>query len=149
MATRRASRLLLAGLLPGALAAGVARAAAPEHDYLQFCVGCHRLDGSGSAANGVPELRGVVGRFLRVPSGRAFVVQVAGVAQAPLDDAALARLLNWLLPRMDADGLPAGFEPYTAAEVAHLRATRPGDVPAMRARVLEEIAARDAAAAPH
>ena len=68
-------------------------------------------------------------------------------AQAPLDDAAIAALLNWLLPRMDADGLPDDFQPYTAAEVAHLRATRPGDVPALRQRALDEVAALEAGAA--
>jgi mono/diheme cytochrome c family protein len=146
--TRTARALLVASAL--ALLAGAAapaRAQPPEHDYLQFCVGCHRVDGSGSAQNGVPDMRGVVGRFLRTPTGRAFVVQVAGVAQAPLDDAALATLLNWLLPRMDAAGLPDDFQPYTAAEVAHLRATRPGDVPAMRQRALDELAALEATAA--
>ncbi|MEQ8231878.1 MAG: hypothetical protein RLW61_11145 [Gammaproteobacteria bacterium] len=130
--------------------AGVAQAQPPELDYLQHCLGCHREDGSGSARNGVPDMRGVIGRFARVPSGRAFLVQVAGVAQAPLDDAALAALINWLLPRMDAAGLPDDFTPYTAAEIGRLRAARPGDLGALRAQALADLAASEgrASAAP-
>ncbi|MEQ8663709.1 MAG: hypothetical protein RLW62_23065, partial [Gammaproteobacteria bacterium] len=74
-ASRRAARVLYAALL---LACG-AQAQPPQLDYLQHCLGCHREDGSGSARNGVPDMRGVIGRFARVPRGRAFLVQVAGV----------------------------------------------------------------------
>jgi len=140
-ACRRPARARAA---PAALllaAATAVSAQPPETDYLQFCLGCHREDGSGSARNGVPDMRGVIGRFAHVPSGRAFLIQVAGVAQAPLDDAALAALMNWLLPRMDAAGLPRDFAPYTAAEVADLRAARPGDLGALRAQALADLAA--------
>lgn len=143
-ARRRPARVRAAHAATAALLLATAAAVPaqpPEIDYLQFCLGCHREDGSGSARNGVPDMRGVIGRFAHVPSGRAFLIQVAGVAQAPLDDAALAALMNWLLPRMDAAGLPADFAPYTAAEVARLRAERPGDLGALRAQALADLAA--------
>jgi len=69
----------------------------------------------------VPALAGSVGRFLRVPGGREFLVRVPGVAQAALDDTALADVLNWILERFGRDDLPQGFVPYAAAEVGRLR----------------------------
>jgi len=44
-----------------------------------------------------------------------------GVAQAALDDTALADVLNWILERFGRDDLPQGFVPYAAAEVGRLR----------------------------
>jgi len=58
------------------------------------------------------------------------------VAQAPLDDAALAAVLNWMLHRFDPAHLPADFVPYTAAEVGPLRAKPLIDVDGTRRRVL-------------
>ena len=118
-----------------------AQTSAAELDYLQHCSGCHQSDGGGSAANHVPPLPGSVGHFLRSTSGRAFVIQVGGVAQAPISDAALASLLNWMLPAFDQANLPGDFSPYTAVEVASARATRPGDIAASRAHVVAELRA--------
>lgn len=112
------------------------------HDYLLYCSGCHRDDGSGSAVNQVPPLPGSVGNFVHTAAGRAFLIQIAGVAQTPLGDAALARLMNWLLARFGAAELPADFKPYTGDEVARYRATRPADQSAQRASVVAELARR-------
>jgi cytochrome c553 len=86
-----------------------------EHDYILNCSGCHRIDGAGSrtvpSLQAMPELRGT-------PGVRAYWVQVPGAAQAPLSDARLAALMNWLVERF------AGKRPepaYTAGEVARLR----------------------------
>ena len=97
-----------------------ARAGSPSLDYALNCQGCHRADGTGTAGS-VPALAGSVGTFLRVPGGREFLVRVPGVAQAALDDAALADVLNWILERFGRDDLPQGFVPYAAAEVGRLR----------------------------
>jgi mono/diheme cytochrome c family protein len=85
------------------------------------CQGCHRPDGSGSSAT-APALAGTVAKFLHVRGGREYLGRVPGVASAPLSDADLAELLNWMLWRFDAAHLPANFQPYTAAEVGVLRA---------------------------
>ena len=37
-----------------------------------------------------------LGSLLATPAGRAYLVRVPGVAQAPLDDERLAALLNWV-----------------------------------------------------
>src|SRR5262249_48882191 len=68
---------------------GVAGAYAPSVEYALNCQGCHRADGIGTPGS-VPPLAGSVARFLTVPGGREYLVRVPGVAQAPLDDAALA-----------------------------------------------------------
>lgn len=44
-----------------------------------------------------------------------------GVATADLDDARLANLVNWTLYTFDPQHMPAGFRPYTAAEIGALR----------------------------
>ncbi len=112
-----------------------------ELDYLQQCSGCHQADGSGSATNRVPPLPDSVGHFARSAAGRAFLVQVGGVAQSPLSDGAIAALLNWLLQTFDAANLPASFTPFSAAEVAAARAHRPADIAALRESLAATLAA--------
>ena len=102
-------------------------------------MGCHLEDGSGAPGR-VPSLVGQMGRFLRVPGGRAYLVQVPGAAQSTLDDAALAALLNWMLRTFSPAELGADFAPYAADEVARYRAVRPTDVSKLRAELLERLA---------
>jgi len=85
------------------------------------CQGCHRPDGSGSAAT-APALAGTVAKFLHVRGGREYLARVPGVATSPLGDADLAEVVNWMLWRFDAAHLPANFAPYTPAEIGALRA---------------------------
>lgn len=118
-----------------------ARADSPAIDYLHHCAGCHLPDGRGSLPNNIPNMVGTVGHFLRLPEGRAYVVQVPGTAQAPLSDSETAALLNWMLPAFSAKELPADFEPYTAEEVARYRADRPADVAGQRRAIVEKLEA--------
>ncbi len=107
-----------------------AAVAAEADDYLLHCAGCHRLDASGSAT--VPALD-EIGLLFRLPGGREYLGSVPGAAQAPLSDARLAQLLNWLLPRF---GHTPARPPYTAAEVRRLRAKPLRDPVGARARLL-------------
>jgi cytochrome c553 len=132
-AARRALALALA-----LAAARAVSAAPPQQDYILQCMGCHLEDGSGAPGR-VPSLVGQMGRFLQVPGGRAYLVQVPGAAQSTLDDAALAALLNWMLQRFSPAELRADFEPYRADEVARYRAERPADVAKLRRELLERI----------
>ena len=96
-------------------AAAAAEAESPSdarvaQDYLLSCGGCHELDGSGSAR--VPSLRGV-DRLLAKPGGRDYVLRVPGVASAPLSDARLAALLDWVFVSFGNHAAPR----FTAAEV--------------------------------
>ncbi len=123
------------------LAPGVAAAqgtSGPALDYAVTCQGCHRADGAGTPGT-VPALAGSVGKFLRVPGGREFLVRVPGVAQAPLDDAALAAVLNWMLARFGRDDVPKGFVPYTAEEVGRLRGRPLTDVAGARRQLARAI----------
>ena len=127
----RACVWVAAWLLPAAVAA----AYTPDVDYALNCQGCHRADGAGTPGT-IPALAGSVARFLGVPGGREYLGRVPGVAQAPLGDAALAAVLNWILWRFDAAHVPAGFAPYTAVEEGRLRASPLTDVVGVRARLL-------------
>ena len=99
---------------------GEAARAAARFDYLLHCAGCHRPDGSGAPPE-VPSLRGPMGLMAATPDGRAYVARVPEVAQSPLGDAELARLLNWVLSEFNAETLPAGFRPLTNDEVGAAR----------------------------
>jgi mono/diheme cytochrome c family protein len=135
---RRSRTRLLLVLAAVVAAVPAARAASPAVAYALNCQGCHRADGSGTPGS-VPALAGSVGRFLRIPGGREYLVQVPGVAQAPLDDAAIAGVLNWIVERFDRAGAPADFAPYTASEVARLRRQPLTDVDAVRERLLRTL----------
>jgi hypothetical protein len=108
-------------------------------DYMLHCQGCHLADGRG-APDAVPDLRGSLGALLAVPGGRAFLVHVPGSRNSPLDDAGLAGVLNWMV-RAFATTPVDPFEPYTAGEVARLRAEPPVDVAAQRSALYGAIGA--------
>ncbi len=112
-------------------------AARARLQFLHHCSGCHLADGKGSPAYGIPPMPGVLGRFLHVRGGREYIVQVPGVMNTSLSDADIANLMNWLLPTVSAATLPASFEPYTAEEIAQLRLSRPLDVIARRAQLID------------
>jgi len=107
------------------------------------CMGCHGADGRGTTNGEVPPLRDAVGSFARLPAGRRFLVQVPGVANAALEPASLAELLNWMLYEYSAAELPADFKPFTGAEVAELRRTPIEDVGRVRATLLERLRAAE------
>ena len=114
-----------------------------EADYMLNCQGCHLPNGSGFPARQVPDLRNQMGRFLSVPGGREFLVQVPGSAQSALNDADLARVLNAMLLRFSAAQLPADFQPYTAAEIGALRRQPLAQVSEVRSELLERIARQE------
>jgi len=117
------------------LAASTVHAYTPEVDYVLNCQGCHRADGAGTPGS-VPPLKDTVARFLGVTGGREYLARVPGVAQAPLDDAALAAVLNWMLDHFDHAHVPPGFTPYAADEVGRLRRDPLVDVEGTRRKLL-------------
>ena len=113
-------------------------------NYQLQCAGCHLGNGMGSAANDTPRMAGFVGNFLKVPGGREFLVRVPGMSQSALDNAQLADLLNWLIR---ADGMagkstPADYQPYSADEVAELRAETMLNLPGPRAGLIQQMRAQ-------
>lgn len=123
---------LLAVLLPLAAQAGER----PRTNFLLHCSGCHRQDGGGSPENGIPSMKDRVGHFLRLPEGRAFLVQVPGTSQSSLGDGDTAELLNWMVVALSPNAVPSNRAPYTRDEVARLRASPLNDVAAVRASVV-------------
>ena len=139
-----AGRAVFGWLLPFVLAQPLYAGEPPNTqrarvDYMLNCQGCHLPDGDG--AGDVPRMKNFVSNFLKVPGGRAFLVQVPGSANAALDDARLAALLNWMLAEISRDQLPADFRPYSAEEVRAYRATPLRDVLKTRAQLIQKIAA--------
>ena len=103
----------------------------PAESYLLHCSGCHGREARG-VAEVSPTLHGI-GYLLDVAGGRAYLVRVPGVAQAPVSDAALANLLNWVLATY-SERPPD--PPYDAEEVGALRADPLRDPLAAREELL-------------
>jgi len=125
------------GLLGGAAAAS----ADPHVDYMLECQGCHLPDGSGKPG-AVPSLRDSIGRFLEVPGGRAFLVQVPGSATSPLSDARLATLLNWMIREFGPADVARRMRPYEVKEIAVWRARPLVDVETTRAALVARMSPR-------
>ncbi len=109
--------------------------------YVLNCAGCHQFDGSGSRSHEIPNMRGAVGNFLRLPEGRAFLVQVPGTSNSKLTDAQIATLLNWMVAEFSRREIPPDFMPYTPDEVTRLRHRPLDDVAATRAAIVARLAA--------
>lgn len=119
--------IVMLGLFPPLAGAATSQT---EIDYMLHCRGCHGQD--GEAHPRVPALRGNVAALMRVPGGREYLVRVPGVARAALDDDRLAELLDWVVARFGE----GDYAPYSAAEVAPLRAAPLVDPTIERARLL-------------
>ena len=101
------------------LACSLTVAADPRSHYLIHCMGCHLVDGSGQPPD-VPVFGDTTRLMATTEAGREYLVQVPGAAQAPLDDKALAAVINWLLNEYTSG---EAFAPFTADEVTRHRAT--------------------------
>lgn len=130
-------------LLLAALSAQVPATEPRQFDYMLNCQGCHLPDGSGNPQRSVPAFAGQLGKFLWIPGGREYLVQVPGSALSGLSDDALAGVLNWMLARFDAGHLPPDFKPYTGDEIQQWRGAVPADVDTTRNRLLQRIAERE------
>jgi cytochrome c553 len=114
---------LVPAVVAVALALGVASAAQayqPRVNYQLQCMGCHHADGAGEEGR-VPSVRRTLVPFSALADGRDFVLRVPGVAQAPLSDAEIAALLNWMARNLSDVVLPPTFVDYTADEVGRAR----------------------------
>ena len=122
----------------GAQAEGMSSA---RINYILHCQGCHLVDGAGTEEK-VPALKNEVGRFLHVPGGREFLIQVPGTSQSALSDAEVAAVLNWILENFSGEQLPADFVPYDAEEISRYRRPPLANVSEVRANLMELILAR-------
>lgn len=118
----------------------------PRLNYILHCQGCHLVDGAGTPGK-VPALKNEVGRFLRVPGGREFLIQVPGTSQSALSDAEVAAVLNWILENFSKEELPADFMPYTKEEISRYRLPPLANVSTVRAGLMAEISQAEATVA--
>jgi hypothetical protein len=114
-------RAVAAAVIASLVARTALAGGSPAELYTLNCWGCHKPHAEGIPGT-VPRLRNSMGDFLHVPGGRAYLVQVPGVAASSLSNAEVAAVLNWLLITFNKAELPSEFKPYTAEEVARLRA---------------------------
>ena len=109
----------------------------PSYNYKLFCQGCHLPDGTGVLGE-VPSLVNNLSRYIKIPAGREFVVQVPGVMHALLTDAEVAELLNWLVKNFDYQFYVGDeFLPYSSKEVTSIRAKGYVDIVAKRKSILK------------
>ncbi|NMG36315.1 cytochrome c [Azoarcus sp. TTM-91] len=134
----RPARLLLPALL-ALLGMAPPAQADPRMDYMLHCSGCHRPDGSGAPHSGVPSLVGRMGYFARSAEGRDYLIRVPGTANSPLDHAATARVLNWMMDNFSPAERPADFQPYTEAEIAKVRADWLSNAADVRMKLVAEM----------
>jgi len=120
------------------LNAQAAGMSSPRLNYILHCQGCHLPDGAGTPEK-VPALKNEVGRFLHVPGGREFLIQVPGTSQSTLTDAEVAAVLNWILENFSSEQLPTDFIPYATAEISRYRQPPLANVSAVRAKLMEDI----------
>lgn len=109
----RAIAALASALLFQFLPAPQALADSPMFNFLQHCVGCHQIDGSGLPPE-VPNLRKDFGYLIGSPQGRDFMTRVPGVVGAPLPASDVAKLVNWMVNSFYPG---VTFEPFTEAEI--------------------------------
>ena len=95
-------------------------AASPRTNYLLFCSGCHRPMGEGKPPN-VPTLHDELGHMMNVNAMRGYLARVPGSAHAPISNAELTEVLNWLLEEFNAETLPKNFKKLTVGEVTEAR----------------------------
>ena len=92
-----------------------------RQNWILNCQGCHKIDGTGRPAKGLPNLTGEVSKFLNVTGGREYLSRVPGITNASINDAELTELINWTLLRFDPENIPKDHKPYTAEEVTQWR----------------------------
>ena len=115
--------------------------ASPQQDYVLFCMGCHGAQAEGVPGR-VPPLAHALGRYMRTPAGRNYILRVPGAANSVLSDAQLAAVLNWLAQTFDGDELAkSSAPPFSTAEVAALRRLPLPSVLATRNEVVRALAA--------
>jgi mono/diheme cytochrome c family protein len=114
--------------------------ASPAQDYMLYCMGCHGPQAEGVPGK-VPPLAHALGRYMRTPAGRNYVLRVPGAANSVLSDAQLAAVLNWLAQNFDAEELSSGVPLFSPGEVTALRHSPLASVLAARREVIRDLAA--------
>jgi cytochrome c553 len=143
MRLRRLVLTLAASGLP--VLVGAAHAS-PAQDYMLYCMGCHGAEAQGVPGK-IPPLAHALGRYMRTPSGRNYVLRVPGAANSALSDAQLAAVLNWLAQQFNAEDLTADVALFSVSEISAVRHSPLASVLAARREVVRNLAATGTAPA--
>lgn len=114
---------------------------APQSDYVEYCSGCHGMQGNSAPAE-IPVLRGRVGYFMCIKDGRDYLIRLPNVAYSAIDDnQELADMMNFVVFGLGGNSAPKDAKPFTAAEVKRLRneALATQSLVAARARVVDKM----------
>ena len=76
--------------------------------------------GEGKPPN-VPTLHDELGHMMNVNAMLGYLARVPGSAHAPISNAELTEVLNWLLEEFNAETLPKNFKKLTVGEVTEAR----------------------------
>jgi hypothetical protein len=94
----------------------------PQSDYVEYCSGCHGMQGNSAPAD-IPVLRDRVGYFMCTKEGRQYLIRLPNVAYSAIsDNQELADMMNFVVFGLGGDSAPKAAKPFSAAEVAKLRA---------------------------
>lgn len=110
-------------------------------DYLLHCSGCHGQDGMGKPEKGIPRFTDQVGYFLKLPEGRAFLLQVPGLLSANMPDDRAAAVVTWMIKEFAGPSMPEKLQPYTAEEAKRYKAERPADIMGRRNEIYAKLLA--------
>lgn len=134
----RISRFLVATAAMISLSLFATARANPQQDYVLYCMGCHGTQAEGVPGK-VPPLAHALGRYMRTPEGRNYILRVPGAANSVLSDAQLAAVLNWLAQTFNGDELTASVPLFTTAEVTGNRHSPLSSVLATRREVVRAL----------
>ena len=107
----------------------------PESDYVEYCSGCHGMQGNSAPAE-IPVLRDRVGYFMCTREGRDYLIRLPNVAYSAIaDNQELADMMNFVVFGLGgasaASRTPGRF---TAEEVKLLRTQALGSLSVIAAR---------------
>jgi hypothetical protein len=106
----------------------------PQSDYVEYCSGCHGMQGNSAPAE-IPVLRDRVGYFMCTKDGRDYLIRLPNVAYSAIaDNQELAEMMNFVVFGLGGSSAPRGTKPFTAAEVKRLRAEALGTQSLIAAR---------------
>jgi len=93
----------------------------PESDYVEYCSGCHGMQGNSAPAE-IPVLRDRVGYFMCIKEGRDYLIRLPNVAYSAItDNQELADMMNFVVFGLGGNSAPKGTQPFSAAEIGRLR----------------------------
>lgn len=114
-----------------------------RQDWMLQCQGCHGADARGGNRNKIPNMAGMLARFLTVEGGREYLTEVPGVVTAPLSARRLANVMNWMMLEFDGENLPDDFKPFTEEEMRLVKAgPMVTEIMETRERLIKEINAK-------